>query len=201
MLGLMPHAAADQPASLLPPARDPAGQYRVCLVCLGNICRSPMAEVVLRAQLTAAGLADRITVDSAGTGGWHVGDPMDSSARAALARRGYDGEEHRARQFAAAWLPGRDLVLAMDTSNLKTLGSLFGGPGVVPLSRGRALSTARTDPPDSYRLRLFGNVAELRGADVPDPYGGSAAEFDRVLTMLETATPALVDRLSAIIAA
>ncbi|MCW2932752.1 MAG: protein-tyrosine-phosphatase [Actinomycetia bacterium] len=180
----MARPPAGQPASLLPPARDPAGPYRVCLVCLGNICRSPMAEVVLRAQLATAGLAGRITVDSAGTGGWHVGEPMNSSARAALARRGYDGDAHRARQFTAAWLPGRDLVLAMDVSNLKTLEPLF-----------------RTDPPDSYRLRLFGNAAELRGADVPDPYGGSAAEFDGVLTMLETATPALVDRLAAAVAA
>jgi protein-tyrosine phosphatase len=184
MLGRMARTPASQSVYPLPPARDQAGPYRVCLVCLGNICRSPMAEVVLRAQLTEAGLADRITVDSAGTGGWHEGEPMNSSARAALARRGYDGEAHRARQFSASWLPGRDLVLAMDISNLRTLEPLF-----------------RTDPPDSYPLRLFGNVAELRGADVPDPYGGSAAEFDRVLTMLETATPTLIARLSAIVAA
>jgi protein-tyrosine phosphatase len=109
---------------------------------------------------------------------------MNSSARAALARRGYDGDAHRARQFTAAWLPGRDLVLAMDASNLKTLEPLF-----------------RTDPPDSYRLRLFGDAVQLRGADVPDPYGGSADEFDRVLAMLETAMPALVGRLSAVVAA
>jgi protein-tyrosine phosphatase len=180
----MVRTSPSQSASPLPPARDPAGPYRVCLVCLGNICRSPMAEVILRAQLAAAGLADRITVDSAGTGGWHVGEPMNSGARAALARRGYRGEAHRARQFTASWLPGRDLVLAMDASNLTTLESLF-----------------RTDPADSHRLRLFGNAAELRGADVPDPYGGSAAEFDRVLTMLETATPALIAALSGVVAA
>jgi protein-tyrosine phosphatase len=174
---------AGQPASSLPPARDPAGPYRVCLVCLGNICRSPMAEVVLRAQLTAAGLGGRVTVDSAGTGDWHVGEPMNSGARAALARRGYDGQAHRARQFAAAWLPGRDLVLAMDPSNLKTLEPHF-----------------RTDPSSSSRLRLFGDVAALHGAGVPDPYGGSAAEFDRVLAMLEAATPALVTELSAVAA-
>jgi len=183
MLDLMVPVPAVQPASALPPARDPAGPYRVCLVCLGNICRSPMAEVVLRAQLTAAGLADQVTVDSAGTGGWHVGEPMNSGARAALARRGYDGQAHRARQFAALWLPGRDLFLAMDASNLKTLEPLF-----------------RTDPPSSSRLRLFGEVTALHGADVPDPYGGDAAEFDRVLAMLETAMPTLVARLSAVAA-
>jgi protein-tyrosine phosphatase len=154
-----------------------------------------MAEVVLRAQLAAAGLAGRITVDSAGTGDWHVGEPMSSPAREALARRGYDGEAHRARQFAVAWLPGRDLVLAMDASNLKTLMPLFGGPGGAP--RG---NTARTGPPEPERLELFGDVAELRGADVPDPYGGSAADYDQVLTMLERATPALVARLTAVVA-
>jgi protein-tyrosine phosphatase len=192
----MPRTPASQPASPLPPARDPAGPYRVCLVCLGNICRSPMAEVVLRAHLTAAGLAGQVTVDSAGTGGWHVGEPMNSRARAALARRGYDGEAHRARQFTAAWLPARDLVLAMDASNLKALKSLFEGPRIVPRA-----NTARTDPGDSHRLRLFGNAAELHGADIPDPYGGSAVEFDQVLTMLETGMPALVARLSAVVAA
>jgi protein-tyrosine phosphatase len=155
-----------------------------------------MAEVVLRAHLTAAGLAGQVTVDSAGTGGWHVGEPMNSRARAALARRGYDGEAHHARQFSAAWLPARDLVLAMDAGNLKTLESLFGGPGVAPRA-----NTARTDPGDPHRLRLFGNAAELHGADVPDPYGGSAVEFDRLLTMLETAMPALVARLAVVVAA
>ena len=172
----------------------------MCLVCLGNICRSPMAEVVLRAHLAAVGLAGQVTVDSAGTGGWHVGEPMNSRARAALARRGYDGEAHRARQFTAAWLPARDLVLAMDAGNLKTLKSLFGDPGVVGPGGVPWASTARTDPGDSYRLRLFGSTAELHGADVPDPYGGSAVEFDRVLTMLETGMPALVAQLSAIVA-
>jgi protein-tyrosine phosphatase len=143
-----------------------------------------MAEVVLRAHLAAAGLAGRITVDSAGTGDWHVGEPMSSPAREALARRGYDGEAHRARQFAVAWLPRRDLVLAMDARNLQTLRH----------------STVRTDPPEPERLALFGDVAdELRGADVPDPYGGSAADYDQVLTMLERATPALVARLSAVV--
>ncbi len=179
----MSRTPAAQPAPPLPPARDPAGPYRVCLVCLGNICRSPMAEVVLRARLTAAGLADRVTVDSAGTGGWHVGEQMDPGARAALARRGYDGEAHRARQFTASWLPGCDLILAMDAGNLKTLRSV-----------------APTDPDEADRLRLYGDTAELRGADVPDPYGGSAAEFDRVLAMLERATPALVAQLSAVAA-
>ena len=79
----------------LPPARHPSGPYKVCMVCLGNICRSPMAEAVLRDELTRAGLADAVSVDSAGTGDWHIGERMHAPARAELARRGYDGSGHR----------------------------------------------------------------------------------------------------------
>src|SRR6516225_10421323 len=86
-------------AAPLPPPRDPGAPYRVCLVCLGNICRSPMAETVLRASLAEAGLDGAVRLDSAGTGDWHVGEPMYQPAQAALARWGYDGSAHRARQF------------------------------------------------------------------------------------------------------
>jgi protein-tyrosine phosphatase len=150
-----------------------------------------MAEVVLRAQLAAEGLAGKVVVDSAGTGAWHAGEPMSSPARAALARRGYDGAAHRARQFSLDWLPGLDLVLAMDASNLKTLRPLF---------RGNTARTGspRTGSPEPERLQLFGDVAGLRGADVPDPYGGSAEDYDEVLAMLERGIPALVNQLSAV---
>src|ERR1035441_7496116 len=114
--------AADTPLfGRLPSPRDPLGSYRVCLVCLGNICRSPMAEVVLTDELARAGLAGQVQVDSAGTGDWHIGGPMDAGAAAELARRGYDGSAHRARLFDPAWFPGRDLVLAMDRRNLAQL--------------------------------------------------------------------------------
>lgn len=155
-----------------------SGPYRVCCVCLGNICRSPMAEVVLRARLAEAGLSGRVVVDSAGTGDWHEGEPMYQRARAQLERRGYDGAAHRARQIDASWLAERDLVLAMDASNLQALRSL-----------------SRTEGADSRRLRLFGEVAGLDGADVPDPYGGSPVEFARVLDMLEAGMARLVDQL------
>jgi protein-tyrosine phosphatase len=167
----------------LPPPRDPSQPYRVCLVCLGNICRSPMAEVILRSQIVRAGLDGKIVVDSAGTGGWHVGEQMSSRARAQLARRGYDGEAHRARQFAPSWLAGRDIILAMDASNLTSLRSL-----------------PATPPADSCRLRLFGDVAGLGGADIPDPYGGNPVEFARVLDLLESAMPRLVSRLAGVAA-
>jgi protein-tyrosine phosphatase len=137
-----------------------------------------MAEVVLREQLNAAGLGDRVVVDSAGTGDWHIGDVMHKGARAQLARGGYDGEAHRARQFDRSWLPRRDLVLAMDASNLRDL-------------------RARAAAADAHRIRLFGEVAGLDGRDVPDPYGGSAEDFADVLALLEGGMRRLVAQLKA----
>ena len=140
-----------------------------------------MAEVVLRAQLAAAGLRDRVVVDSAGTGDWHVGEPMNPPARRQLERRGYDGAAHRARQVDASWLAERDLFLAMDRSNLANL---------------RALAQQDDAAPDTMRrIRLFGEVAGLDGADVPDPWGGSPVDFARVHTMLETGMARVVSQL------
>ena len=90
----------------LPPPREPGTPYRVCLVCLGNICRSPMAETVLRASLAEAGLAEAVTLDSSGTGDWHVGEPMYAQARRALARRGYDGSGPRRTGPGSSRPPG-----------------------------------------------------------------------------------------------
>jgi protein-tyrosine phosphatase len=164
----------------LPPPRHPGRPYRVSCVCLGNICRSPMAEVVLRDQVAQAGLADRIEVDSAGTGDWHVGGPMEREARAQLALRGYDGEAHRARQFDRSWLPELDLVLAMDARNLRDLRDL-------------------ASPAEADRIVLFGDVAGLGGRDVPDPYYGTADDFAGVLAMLESGMASLVERLRLVI--
>jgi protein-tyrosine phosphatase len=136
-----------------------------------------MAEVVLRARLAAAGLDGRVVVDSAGTGDWHVGDPMHRGSRTQLAARGYDGSAHRARQFRPAWLADRDLILAMDASNLATLRALTRG----------------ADP--EHRIRLFSETAGLGKVDVPDPYGSDGEEFARVLDMLESGMASLVDQL------
>lgn len=179
----LPPRAQPSQAQPLPPPRDP-GVYRVCFVCLGNICRSPIAEVVARAQLAEAGLDGVVVVDSAGTGDWHIDEQMNQRARTQLSRNGYDGEAHRARQFEASWLGERDLVLAMDSSNLKTLKSLY-----------------RTDHGDSDRIRLFGDVTDLGGADIPDPYGGNPVEFARVLAMLEKAMPRLIAQIAEVLQA
>jgi len=177
---MVPPARPAPSSRPLPPPREPGRPYRVCLVCLGNICRSPMAEAVLRASLAEAGLGAAVAVDSAGTGDWHIGHPMYPQARAALGTRGYDGSAHRARQFRAAWLEDRDLVLAMDAANLAALRQLAG-------------------PADRDRIRLFGDVgglSDIGGAEVPDPYGGNDADFDHVLDLLGTAAPVIAARLA-----
>jgi protein-tyrosine phosphatase len=139
-----------------------------------------MAEVVLRASLAEVGLDRAVTVDSAGTGDWNVGEPLAPAARAALASRGYDGAAHRARQFRAPWLAGRDLILAMDARNLASLRRMAGAA-------------------DSARIRLFGEVGGLNktdGGEIPDPYGANAAEFFRVLDLVGAAAPVIVARLA-----
>jgi len=139
-----------------------------------------MAETVLRGSLEQAGLDRAVVVDSAGTGDWHVGQPMNRMARAALARRGYDGSAHRGRQLRPSWLAERDLFLAMDANNLADLRRMAG-------------------PADGDRIRLFGEVGGLsqgtHGAEIPDPYGGDAAEYDYVLGLITTAAPVIVSRL------
>jgi protein-tyrosine phosphatase len=165
-------------AAELPPPREPGALYRVCLVCLGNICRSPMAETVLRAELRAAGLAGAVVVDSAGTGDWHVGDAMDRGARSALARRGHDGSAHRARQFQPSWLSRYDLILAMDSRNLADLRRMARGG-------------------DADRIRLFGEAGGLgETSDIPDPWGGGPGEFGHVLDLLGAAAPVIAARLA-----
>ena len=172
------------PAAALPPPRQPGPPYTVCLVCLGNICRSPMAEIALRSELAAAGLAGAVTVDSAGTGDWHIGHPMDRRARAELEQRGYDGSAHLARQINGSWLPGRDLFLAMDRHNLANLRRMAAQAGV---------------PAD--RVRLFGEAGGLGpGQDVPDPYGGDAGDFSAALELIQAGSRQLAGQLAVLLA-
>jgi protein-tyrosine phosphatase len=140
------------------------------VVCTGNICRSPIGEVVLRAKLAAAGIDD-VVVTSSGTGGWHAGDPMDARAAAALRRHGYDGSGHLAREFVGGWLAERQLVLAMDSGHLSALVRRGGADLAVP-------------------VELFADV------DVPDPYYGDDSGFDEVLDQIEKAADIWVARLA-----
>jgi protein-tyrosine phosphatase len=153
------------------PAQQTDGPYRIALVCLGNICRSPMAHVVLADHLDRAGLAADVEVSSAGTGGWHVGAPMDPRAATALLGAGYDPSAHRARQYDAGWLADRDLVLVMDRANLADVGP-------------------------HERVGLFRDFDPVDpGGEVPDPYYGGDDGFGEVLAMVERTSAAIVTAL------
>jgi protein-tyrosine phosphatase len=143
-----------------------------------------MAEVVLRDEVERAGLSGRVEVDSAGTGDWHIGGPMDSRARAELARHGYDGAQHRARQFEPSWFGRYDLVVAMDESNLKRLRRIA------------------PEPQDIDRTVLFRSfdpaVASQRDAhdlEVPDPYDGGPEDYALVFDLVQPAARGLAQQL------
>ncbi len=152
--------------------------FRVVFVCTGNICRSPMAEVVFRSFAETAGLGSRVVSTSAGTGDWHVGEQADRRTLDALARRGYDGVRHRARQFTLSDFATNDLVVALDRSHERIL-------------RGWA-----RDEGDADRIALLMSFDTTAGAvDVPDPYYAGAGMFDEVLAMIESASRALFRQL------
>jgi protein-tyrosine phosphatase len=178
---------ADEHVLTAPPApRDSQNIYEICVVCLGNICRSPMAEALIRAELDRAGLAERVKVQSAGTGDWHLGEPMDRGARAELARRGYDGSSHRARQISADWLGQFDLILGTDERNLRSL---------------RMMAAGQTGLADRIRLLRSFDPAAPPGAEVPDPYGGGPEEFTHVFDLIDAAAKGLTGQLAAMLGA
>jgi len=147
---------------------------RVLMVCMGNICRSPTAEAVLRSKLAQAGLAQQVAVDSAGTHGYHTGEGPDPRAVAAAARRGYDLGALRARPVHTDDFERFDLVLAMDQDNLDWL-----------RRRAPAAPTARID-------LLLTHARQQGVREVPDPYYGPPAGFDRVLDLVEDACEGLL---------
>jgi protein-tyrosine phosphatase len=191
------------PAAALPPPRSPSGPYRICLVCLGNICRSPMAEVALTAELAAAGLAGAVTVDSAGTGDWHIGHQMEAHARAELARRGYDGSAHRARQVEPSWLAGRDLILAMDRRNLadlRRMAARAGAGGDRIALFGEAGGLAGGFPHEGGAEAGAARGALGDGPDIPDPYGGDSSDFSAVLDLVVAASRHIAAQLTELLA-
>lgn len=165
--------AADDAAS----AHTHKRKLGVLFVCMGNICRSPTAEAVFRAALARHGIADRVEVDSAGTHGYHVGEPPDPRTQRAAASRGYDLSNIRARKVAPQDLADFDLILAMDRSNLESLMRIC-------------------EPSHCDRLDLFMNYANgFDDEEVPDPYYGLGHGFDLVLDMIEDASDGLVANL------
>jgi protein-tyrosine phosphatase len=149
----------------------------VCFVCLGNICRSPTAESVMRAQIDEAGLTERIFVDSAGTGDWHIGKAPDDRAQHAGLQRGYDLSALRARQITPHDFDRFDLLLAMDEKNLGHLRQLC-------------------PPEQRAKIRLLMEFASTTASrEVSDPYFGGSAGFELVLDQCEDACRGLVAHL------
>jgi protein-tyrosine phosphatase len=158
-----------------------AAPYRITVVCLGNICRSPIGEVVLRDRIAAAGLVDQVVVDSAGTGDWHIGQGADPRTLAVLDAHGYE-HDHTARQITPNWFADIDLALAMDESNYANLERLIARSG-----QETELRMMRSFDPDLAHVR-----EPDPDLDVPDPYYGGPDGFVEVLRMIERASDGLV---------
>jgi protein-tyrosine phosphatase len=161
------------------PQFSTADPIRVTMVCTGNICRSPMAEAILRETLRGSDLEGRVVVDSAGTHNYHVGDDADGRARQILAESGYT-ISHRARRFDPAWLEDRDLILAMDAGHLRELRSLAARHGSADAS-----------------IVAFRDFDPEGPGDVPDPYYETLDAYRLVRTMVERSMPALMAHLRA----
>jgi len=158
---------------------------RILFVCLGNICRSPTAEGVLRHKLRDAGLAGDVDVESAGTGGWHVGHPPDPRATAAAGARGI-ALESRAQRFEAFHFEDFDLILAMDRQNLSDM---------------RALAPHAAAAGKLHLFREFDPLAVQSGdLEVPDPYFGGEDGFDEVLELIDRACDGLIAEIRSTLA-
>lgn len=142
-------------------------------VCTGNICRSPMAEVIVRDRIKRAGLSDRVRVTSSGIGGWHVGHPADERALQELADHGYDGSRHRATQFGADRYDA-DLIVALEPRHVSEL-------------------VARGVPEGTVRLLRSFDPDSPAGAGVDDPFYGGAEGFATVREQIEASADGIID--------
>lgn len=159
-------------------------RYRIAVVCLGNICRSPIAEKVLEARIRDNGLDHVVDVESAGTAGWHVGKAADPRSQGALQRAGYEFA-HTAQQFTSRDFERFDLVLGMDYDNVRDL------RGIAPdqLVAGNVRIFRSFDP------ALMHLPEDDPALEVPDPYYGTVADFDAVIAMIEPAANGVVDHV------
>jgi len=151
----------------------------VLFLCLGNICRSPLAEGVFRAEVERRGLGSRFHIDSAGTGSWHVGEPPDGRSVAVARTHGVDISGLRARQLAPMDYERFDWIVAMDGDNL------------------RAAQTRRPEGASTRVVRFMDYVPGGHGGDVPDPYYGGPKGFQQVYDLLASGAGVLLDAMLA----
>lgn len=155
------------------------GKIKVLFVCMGNICRSPTAEGVFRRQVSEAGQADLVVIDSAGTHNYHIGSPPDNRAQQAALQRGYDLSGLRGRQVGARDFYEFDYILPMDRENLANLSQIC-------------------PPQEQHKLRLFMEFSRgYSEREVPDPYYGGNQGFENVLNMVEDAGLGLLEEILA----
>lgn len=152
-------------------------RYTVTVVCTGNICRSPIAEVLLREAFEEAGLAEQVHVDSAGTGDWHLGHDMDHRARAVLESSGHTFGLHAARQFAADAFGDSDLILAADASHYRDL---------------IAMAPDDQTAERVHLLRSFDQASAASDLDLLDPYYGDERDFTLTYQAVTAAVPGVV---------
>ena len=167
------------------PKKGATPVFRVCFVCTGNICRSPMAEIILRDLAEQRGLHHDLEITSAGTGEWHVGEQADPRTRAALGRVGYSADAHRAKQFDPEWFDAVDLLVTFDRGQRRILRSW------AETEAQRALIRP---------LLSFSPDAGTR-TEVPDPYYGDDELFDEVRDVIIDACEHLLDELEPVIRA
>ncbi|WFS00491.1 low molecular weight protein-tyrosine-phosphatase [Rhizobium tumorigenes] len=149
-------------------------RFKILFVCMGNICRSPLAEGIFKHMALNAGRAAEFDIASAGTGGWYQGNPPDPRSIAVAAAHGIDIAAQRARRITAADFDRFDLILALDRDNLRVLEKMASGA-------------------NAAKLHLFNRYALETGEDIPDPYYGNRDDFDRVYSMLLTGCKSLLE--------
>ena len=152
-------------------------RYRITAVCTGNICRSPMAEFMLRKAFEDEQLSDQIEVDSAATSRWEIGSPIDPRAAAVLSQHGLSSAGHTARQFDPSWFASRDLVLALDDGHLREL---------------REWAPDADAAAKVHLLREFDPEAADDDLSIADPWYGSSEDFERTWDLISAAIPGVV---------